>query len=54
MVLEGGKLAIQTVYLSDKPIPNPNDDLEKRVGILEKLVKAIVDFLSGLFKNFNK
>lgn len=54
MVLEGGKLAIQTIYLSDKPIPNPNDDLEKRVGVLEKLVKAIVDFLSGLFKNFNK
>ena len=54
MVLEGGKLAIQTIYLSDKPIPQPNDDLEKRVGVLEKLVKAIVDFLSGLFKNFNK
>lgn len=54
MVLEGGKLAIQTIYLSDKPIPNPNDDLEKRVGVLEKSVKAIVDFLSGLFKNFKK
>lgn len=54
LVLEGGKTAIETIYLSDKPIERPHDDLEKRVGLLEKMVKTIIDFLSGLFKNFNK
>jgi len=54
MVLEGGKLAIQTIYLSDKPIPNPNDDLEKRLSTLEVIVNTIVEFLTNMFKNFNK
>ena len=54
MVLEGGKLAIQTVYLSDKPIPNPNDDLEKRLSLLEVIVNTIVEFLTNMFKNFKK
>ena len=54
MVLEGGKLAIQTIYLSDKPIPNPNDDLEKRVSVLEKAVQMIKEFLASVFKLFNK
>lgn len=52
LVLEGQKEGIQTIYLSDKPIENPNDDLEKRVTALEKLVKAIVEFLTSIFKNF--
>ena len=54
MVLKGGKLAIQTVYLSDKPIPNPNDDLEKRLSMLEVIVNTIVEFLTNMFKNFKK
>lgn len=52
MVLEGQKEGIETIYLSDKPVENPNDDIEERLTALEKIVKAIVDFLSGLFKNF--
>lgn len=54
MVLEGGKLAIQTIYLSDKPIPQPNDDLEKRLSMLEVIVNTIVEFLTNMFKNFKK
>lgn len=54
MVIEGGELAVETIYLSDKPIDKPHDDLEKRISLLEKLVKTIIDFLSGLFKNFKK
>lgn len=52
LVLEGGKQAIETIYASDTPIPAPDDDLDARVSALEKIVKIIVDFLSGLFKNF--
>ena len=52
MVLDGQTEGIETIYLSDKPIENPNDDVEKRLTALEKIVKVIVDFLSGLFKNF--
>lgn len=54
LVLEGGATAIETVYLSDKPISAPNDDLEKRVGALEKLVDTIIKFLQSIFKGFNK
>lgn len=50
MVLEGGTLAINKLYLSDKPI----DSLEKRVSALEVLVNKIIEFLTNLFKNFNK
>lgn len=52
LVLEGQKEGIQTIYLSDKPIANPDDDIETRLSALEKIVKAIVDFLSSIFKNF--
>jgi hypothetical protein len=52
MVLEGGKEGIETVYLSDTEIRNPDNDLAVRVSALEKIVKAITDFLSGLFKGF--
>ena len=31
-----------------------NKELEGRVSALEKIVQKIVDFLSGLFKGFNK
>ena len=50
MVLEGGTLAIDKLYLSDKPI----DSLEKRVSALEAIVNKIIEFLTNLFKNFNK
>lgn len=54
LVLDGGKLAIETVYLSDKQITNPTDDIEKRLSALEKLVKTVVDFLTAMFVNFKK
>lgn len=52
LVLDGEKTMIDTVYASDKPIPSPTDDLEKRVSALEKIVNAIVTFLTDMFKNF--
>lgn len=52
LVIDGQKEGIETIYLSDKPIVDANDDIEKRLTALEKIVKAITDFLSGLFKNF--
>ena len=52
LVLEGNKKVIETVYLSDTPISNPDDDLEKRVSALEKIVAYIVQFLEGIFKSF--
>jgi len=36
-----------------QPSPEPSD-LEKRVGVLEATLKAVVDFLDGLFKNWRK
>lgn len=52
LVLDGEKTMIDTMYASDKPIPSPTDDLEKRVSALEKIVNAIVTFLTDMFKNF--
>lgn len=52
MVVDGGKEVIETHYLSDTPVKNPNEDLEKRVSALEKIVEVVVAFLSDLFKNF--
>lgn len=54
LVLEGGELAIETLYLNDKPVEDPRNGLEKRVSTLEKIVNKIVEFLTNLFKNFNK
>lgn len=45
---------IETVYLSDKEIINPMDDIEKRLTALEAFKKLVMDFLSAVFKNFNK
>ena len=36
-----------------EPVQTDND-LEKRVSALEKIVQKIVEFLTGIFKNFNK
>lgn len=52
LVLEGNKKVIETVYLSDTPISNPDNDLEKRVSALEKIVAYVVQFLEGIFKSF--
>lgn len=52
LVLDGEKTMIDTMYASDKPITSPTDDLEKRVSALEKIVNAIVTFLTDMFKNF--
>lgn len=52
LVLDGETTCIETIYLSDTPISNPNDDIEKRLNALEKLVKIVVDFLTNMFKNF--
>jgi hypothetical protein len=54
LVLEGGKLAIETLYLSDKQITNPTDDIEKRLTALEAFAKMVGDFLAALFVNFKK
>lgn len=52
LVLEGGKKVIETVYLSDTPISDPDSDLEQRVSGLEKLVAYVVQFLKNLFSGF--
>lgn len=52
MVLEGGKEIVETVYLNEKEVTNPTDDLDKRLTALEKIVAAIVTFLTDMFKNF--
>lgn len=50
MVLEGGKLAIQTIYLSDTPIEEPNKDLDVRVGKLEKLWQGLAEMFVEVAK----
>lgn len=54
LVLDGSKECIETVYLSDTPIANPTEDLEKRVTTLEKLIDNVIQFLEGIFKNFKR
>lgn len=54
LVLEGGKKVIETVYLSDTEISNPDQDLEKRVSALEKLVETVLQFLENTFKSFKR
>lgn len=50
LVLEGQTEAIEVVYLNDKLVENPYDDLDKRLSVLEQIVKAITDFLDKVFK----
>jgi len=52
LILDGEKTMVDTVYLTDKPISNPTDDLDKRLTALEKIVAAVVAFLTDTFKNF--
>ena len=52
LVLEGNKKVIETVYLSDTPISNPDEDLGQRVNALEKALAAVISFLTSVFKNF--
>jgi hypothetical protein len=37
-----------------EPTPEPDTELEQRVSTLERLVKAITDFLLSVFKNFKQ
>ena len=48
------KEAIEVVYLSDKPIRDPENDLEERVSNLEKLLGSIRDLIVSFLNNFNK
>ena len=56
LVLEGGKTAIQTIYLSDKPIEKPNTDVDyvkENNVLLKKLIEMVswvVDKLKSIFK----
>lgn len=54
LVLDGKTECVETIYLSDKEIKDPDDDLKDRLTALEALVKTIVDFLSSIFNNFKK
>ena len=54
LVVEGQKEGIEKLYLSDKPITEPNEDLKKRITVLEDMVKKIVEFLASIFKGFKK
>lgn len=54
LVLDGMKEAIEVVYLSDKPIRDPENDLEERVSNLEKLLGSIRDLIVSFLNNLNK
>lgn len=54
LVLDGETTCIQKLYLSDTPIKNETEDLEKRMSALEALVAKIMAFLTSVFNNFNK
>ena len=56
LVLEGGKTAIQTIYLSDKPIEKPNTDIDyakENNALLNKLIELvnwIIDKVKNIFE----
>lgn len=52
LILDGEKTMVDTMYLSDQPISSPTDDLDKRLTALEKIVAAVVAFLTDMFKSF--
>lgn len=54
LILNGEVECIEPIYLSDKRISNPSDDLEKRLSTLEAIVKAIEDFLTLIFKSYKR
>lgn len=54
LVLEGEKEGIETVYLSDTPIKDPDEDVKERLNVLEQLVQYIYDFLGKIFSGFKK
>lgn len=54
LVLDEETSCIETIYLSDKPISNPYDDLEKRLSVMETISKLITDFLDKIFKDWRK
>lgn len=48
MVLDGMKELVGTVYLSDTPIENPDNDLEKRVSFIEAFITTLVEAFGKL------
>ena len=53
LVLEGSKEVIETVYLSDTPIPEPNKDLDqKNNNLLKQILKILLDIVSKLTSIF--
>lgn len=50
LVLEGGKEVIETLYLSNTEIKNPYDDLDKRLSVVEKILKLVTDWLDKVTK----
>lgn len=54
LVINNSEFCVETVYLNDKPVENPLEDIKKRLSIVEKLVEKIVEFLTGIFKNFKR
>lgn len=48
MVLDGMKEVVGTVYLSDTPITNPDNDLEKRVSFIEAFITTLVEAFGKL------
>lgn len=49
LVLDGGETVVDTVYLSDTEIKNPDTDLEERVTAIEKFLEVLKDLLNNLF-----
>lgn len=50
LVLEGSKKVIETLYLSDKKITDPYDDLEARVSAIERIWQLVIEFFTNLGK----
>lgn len=54
LILDGEKTCIEPIYLSDTPISNPNDDIEKRLSAVEKVIQFFVEALKALQSIFSK
>lgn len=57
LVLSGEKTCIETIYLSDTPISNPDSDLIKENNTLLKAISAalnsLIEFVKSIFKGGN-
>lgn len=50
MVIEGQKEMVAPIYLSDTPIEQPDNDLEKRVGLIEAFISVFIEAFSEFIK----